>query len=400
MNDIHPESCVKARGPGTGSGLQEIPTKLTNMITSEKQGRSTIYFEHGASPAGGRDGIEKLIQALPVTPSSLVIFTQEKIWVHHGDRLLEQLKIFSGPIQIHMFSDGESCKTLASYGNALEFMVSSGCDRRSAVLAFGGGTVGDCAGFVAASFMRGIPWIYIPTTLLAMQDASVGGKVAINLEHGKNLAGAFWAPEGVLISHHYLKTLPEREFKAGSMELIKHGILEGDPLFSQLQGLPEVFSENMEPWEHLLFCGVKTKIKVVNIDFKEEGLRKTLNLGHTLAHAVERVTGYQIMHGEAVGLGLIYCTCLSNHLGYGYDWNSLQQWILRRLPLEFIRLELEGNEKLAQILSLTSFDKKKEAGKLTWIIPRKPGDIVFNDDLKEPTLLSSLKAWKSLVGLA
>ena len=365
----------------------------------EKQGKSTIFLGSNYSRSAQDDKVwlDNLLACIPHKPSSLVVCSQENIWAHHGETLLTQLAGLEYPIHIQLFPDGEDCKTLKHYGTVLEEMVHLGCDRKSAILAFGGGTVGDSAGFIAATFMRGISWVYVPTTLLAMQDASVGGKVAINLRHGKNLAGSFWQPEGVYIQMEYLATLPNRHFLAGSMELIKHGVLEGGTLYQDMFQFPRAYDSDHTSYEAIVHRGIRTKINVVNIDFKEEGLRKSLNLGHTLAHALEKVSKYELYHGEAVGFGLIFACCLAQELGYLFDWSPLFTFILHRLPLGLIQDLFHENPEMKNLLFHTTYDKKKTAGKVTWIIPETPGHISFSDQISETVMARAFEKWMSLI---
>jgi 3-dehydroquinate synthase len=372
----------------------------------EKQGKSSIFFgpfsqndapngEEGEQPFQRED----FATCFKELPTALAVFSQDKIWEHHGTALLEFLAPLKIPTHLHILPDREECKTMAELNQSLEFMVEKGCDRHSAVIAFGGGTVGDHAGFAAATFMRGIPWFYIPTTLLAMQDASVGGKVAVNLRHGKNLAGAFWQPGGVCIDFRFLNSLPPREFVAGSMEWVKHAVLKGTGLYTAIHQFPDHFVEPVHAWAPLARRGVSVKIKIVDKDYLEHGLRKTLNLGHTLAHALEKITNYRFLHGEAVGLGLIFACILGNELGASSRWDALFQWIMDRLPMEMIRTELQNNPETRKILNYTAFDKKKNGHSLTWIIPVKPGQIQLREDVDNPTLNRALTVWKRVLGL-
>jgi len=383
------------------------------MVTIQKQGTSQILFENSEESSLDQS-LTSLLGTLEQPPSKLMVFSQDNIWRQHGKSLQDCLDGLGVSYDLILLEDREACKTLQAFGDSLEQMVAKGFDRSCAILAFGGGTVGDSSGYVAASFMRGIPWIYIPTTLLAIQDASVGGKVGINLAHGKNLAGAFWAPRGVLIGTRFLSTLPDREFRAGCMELIKHGILEGPELLEEIMSFPNCYQPPLETWEPVLFRGVQTKIKVVDQDFREMGLRKTLNLGHTLAHAIEKSTHYRLHHGEAVGLGLIYCTLLAEELKptiehstddtkrlpSDHDWKPIHRWILDRLPMELVQHELRCLNQLSDLLNLTRFDKKSKAGSTTWILPMRPGRIKMMDQIPFSNLERALARWARVLDVS
>ncbi|PIE03251.1 MAG: hypothetical protein CSA81_03080 [Acidobacteria bacterium] len=365
----------------------------------EKQGKSTIFFEGTVTGerADASPAVRALLEYLPHTPSSLVICTQEPVWSKHGQQLLKELGSCDFPVHVQVYPDGEACKTLNHFGHALEEMVRLGCDRKSVILAFGGGTVGDSAGFVAATFMRGISWLYIPTTLLAMQDASVGGKVAVNLEQGKNLAGAFWQPEGISLNLRYLRTLSDRHFKSGTMELIKHGVLKGNPLYEEMLHFPLSYQQKNRSWHHVCFDGVRVKMDMVDRDYREAGLRKALNLGHTLAHALEKVTSFQLYHGEAVGLGLMYACCLAQELGHCFDWKPLEKFIMKRMPDHLVKSLFDSFPEMNNLLFYTSFDKKKTSGKVTWIIPERPGKVSFNDQIEESHHKRAFENWKKII---
>jgi len=204
--------------------------------------------------------------------------------------------------------DGEQYKTLETVAYLYDEFVKAGLDRSSTVYAVGGGVVGDTVGFAAATYMRGIDFVQIPTSLLAMVDSSVGGKVGVDLPQGKNLVGAFKQPRHVIIDPNFLETLPEREWRCGMAEVIKHGLL-ADPV------LLELAPNYRQHIDEIIRRAIQVKVDVVEADPYEQGIRAHLNLGHTFAHAIEQVSGYAWLHGEAVGVGLIAAAVLSARLG-------------------------------------------------------------------------------------
>ena len=212
------------------------------------------------------------------------------------------------PDAIITILDGEQYKTLETVAALYGEFVKAGLDRSSVVYAFGGGVVGDTAGFAAATYMRGIDFIQVPTSLLAMVDSSVGGKVGVDLPQGKNLVGAFKQPQVVIIDVNVLNTLPEREWRCGMAEVIKHGLL-ADPV---LLDLAPNYRANID---EIIRRAIQVKVDVVEADPYEKGIRAHLNLGHTFGHAIEQVSGYVVPHGEAVGMGLIAAAVLSARLG-------------------------------------------------------------------------------------
>ncbi|MDJ0838469.1 MAG: 3-dehydroquinate synthase family protein [Acidobacteriota bacterium] len=319
----------------------------------------------------GNECFEEVLRELDLAAySACFIISQQKIWDFHGDRLAAAVKACGVEPKIRMVPDGESTKNLGVFGELLHWLADHRADRRSVVLVLGGGVVGDLSGFVAAAYMRGMDWIYVPTTLLSQQDASIGGKVAVNLPHGKNLVGHFWDPRAVIIDSSVLATLPEREVNAGYMEFLKHGMLESESLYRRVADLP-VAVPDWSAHMPLLAEGLKVKVRVVREDPFEKGLRKTLNLGHTLGHAIEAYTEYKtFLHGEAVGLGLIYVTMVAKRLGGTYDWTGLEDVVRPRVPP--VGCAAWDRDKM---LDLTLLDKKGVSGIISWIIPFAPGKV-------------------------
>ncbi len=261
---------------------------------------------------------------------------------------------------------GEGAKTLAVYGELLSWLASLELPRDAVLYVVGGGTLTDLGGFLAATYLRGVRYRSFPTTTLAIVDASVGGKTGINLPEGKNLAGAFHAPEAVLADLETLATLPGPVFKEGLVEAFKHGLIAGDEAllapFDLHAGHPEL--------EDYLARAVAVKIRVVEADYKERGERRLLNLGHTLAHALEAASGHRIPHGAAVAYGLLFAALLGRALG-GEDLVPRVRELLAWLeppplpPLAFEELE-----------PFLARDKKARAEGLYWVVPRGLGDLV------------------------
>lgn len=233
------------------------------------------------------------------------IVTNETLAPLYGEKLVRALP----DAALITIPDGEQYKTLETVARLYADFVAAGLDRASTVVALGGGVVGDTAGFAASTYMRGVALVQIPTSLLAMVDSSVGGKVGVDLPQGKNLVGAFKQPDAVLIDPDVLATLPEREFRCGLAETIKHGLL-ADPVILEM-----VERRQFDDMAALVRRAVQVKIDVVEADPYEKGVRAHLNLGHTFAHAVEQVSGYSWPHGEAVGVGLVAAARLSARLG-------------------------------------------------------------------------------------
>lgn len=279
---------------------------------------------------------------------------------------------------------GEGLKSLARYGELLNWLAAGRLDRSAAVVALGGGVVGDLAGFAAATYLRGVKFIQVPTTLLAMVDSSVGGKTGINLDAGKNLVGAFYQPQAVLIRTSFLETLSPREFSAGMAEVIKYGMLADGALFKTLEAL-----DNLHP-THLELAGIirrccAIKADVVCADEREtasSGGRALLNLGHTFAHAIERVAGYgTYLHGEAVGIGLVMAAALSERFGY-IEQNDVER--VRQLVARYaLPVALQEPLEMEVLIEAMHHDKKTAHGKLRFVAMRAIGQAMTIDSVSE-----------------
>jgi len=279
---------------------------------------------------------------------------------------------------------GERTKSLTQLGKVYDWMAAQGLDRHSAVFAIGGGVIGDLVGFAAATYLRGLAFYQVPTTLLAMVDSSVGGKTGINLKAGKNLAGAFWQPRGVLIDTACLRTLPQREFAAGLAEIIKYGLLADADLFHQIERTP------IWRWDHpglpsLIYECCAIKAGIVGGDEREtkaNGGRALLNLGHTFAHALENVAGYgEYLHGEAVGVGLVLAARLSQKLGYLGPKDVAR--VETTVAAAGLPVRLRKRIASAKLMAAMKLDKKVVGGKLRFVALRRIGQAEMVDGVSE-----------------
>jgi len=276
---------------------------------------------------------------------------------------------------------GESNKTRETWSRLTDQMLAKGFGRDSAVIALGGGVVGDLAGFVAATFMRGVPVIQIPTTLIAMVDASIGGKTAVDTPAGKNLVGAFHHPAAVIIDPHLLATLPLRELRAGFAEVAKHGVIADEPYLrrtaSSVSELLSVGGSMGDSMFSLIVRSVEIKADVVSRDEREEGLRKVLNFGHTIGHAVEQVSGFSLLHGEAVAIGMVLESQLAERIGLaetGTAATVLRTLQAAGLPTALPR-DIDGDELIEAMRS----DKKGRSGKMRFALPLRIGAMAGAD---------------------
>lgn len=271
----------------------------------------TIFVEQNLS-----QNIRRHIQArFAKKPNRLFIISNQKILRHHQAKLKKALQP-GFDLEWIKIPDGERYKNLTTIQRIYEQLVIKKADRQSVIIAFGGGVVGDIAGFVAATYMRGVPYFQIPTSLLAMVDSSVGGKTGVDLKAGKNLVGAFYQPEAVFIATSLLQTLSMREFRCGMAEVVKYGLIGDANFFEWLnKNTKAILEQNARALEHLITVSCQMKAKIVIADEKEKGIRAHLNFGHTLGHAIEMLSGYQkIKHGEAVSRGMVYAARLSEKL--------------------------------------------------------------------------------------
>ena len=261
----------------------------------------------------------------------------------------------------------------------LREMMRAGADRGSLLIAFGGGIVGDVGGFVSAIFMRGIPYVQVPTTFLAQVDSSVGGKTGVNLPEGKNLVGSFHQPRAVFADIGVLGTLPDRELRAGLMESVKAGIIRDRALVRYMEeNAPLILGRDAKALEKVIAASIRMKAGVVNIDERESGLRMILNLGHTVGHAIEQATAYKLLlHGEAVAWGMIAALHLGAQRGTisRSQFERLQNLVYRYGPLPALKL------RAAKVIAATSGDKKNVGGVRRFVLPLGIGDAGVVEDV-------------------
>lgn len=298
------------------------------------------------------------------------VITNKTIGPLHAEPLLAGLRK-SGfePTRIDL-PDGEEFKTLETVNGLYSQLIEAKLDRRSPIIALGGGVIGDMAGFAAASFLRGVPFVQIPTTLLSMVDASVGGKTGVDLPQGKNLVGAFKQPEMVVMDPDVLSTLPEIEYRAGLGEVVKHGIIDSLELFTALE-------KGNYDLSWMLDEAVRVKVRAVEEDPFELGRRATLNLGHTFAHAFELLSNFELRHGLAVSIGLACAARLSARLGYcSGDTTERIISLLDQLDMPYTVPDYPAGDVWATMFT----DKKRQGNTIRFILPRAIGDVdIFND---------------------
>jgi 3-dehydroquinate synthase len=333
--------------------------------------------------------LRSLADYIPADAGKIFIASNQEVWRHHGNRIDSALGTV--PYEVLFFPSGEEHKRFSSVEAMAEEMVAAGADRSSVVIAFGGGVVGDMAGFLAAIFMRGIPVLHVPTTVVAQVDAAVGGKTGVNLRAGKNLIGSFHQPAAVVIDPELLDTLPEREYRAGLFEVVKHGVIASPPLFRTMKSsVRAVLAQIPDAVEYIVSESVRIKSEVVSADEREGGLRRILNFGHTFGHALEAETGYtRFLHGEAVGFGMLAATELARRLGMLGDADCAEIVETTRLYGPIPSLEGVAAEALAARLTA---DKKTVKGKVHYVLPDSIGHVVVRSDVDGELVLDAIRA--------
>lgn len=293
--------------------------------------------------------------------------------------------------ELFLLQGTEENKSMAEIERLLEYAVEKGCDRKSLFIAFGGGIVGDMTGFASSVFMRGIDFIQVPTTLLAMVDSSVGGKTGVNLSSGKNLAGAFHQPKAVLTDVRFLETLPEREIRNGLGEIVKYGVGLSRELFELLENNVDGLNNlDSELYKKVIYDCCSIKCRIVQEDEKEQGVRALLNLGHTFGHAVEAVSDFEITHGEAVALGLVCAGELALRLNlWKQDDFDRMRTLMRNLKLPTV---LRKEWKFDDMMKVMLHDKKTESGKLKIILPNAVGSSVIEKNIQSSLIRESMEA--------
>ncbi len=319
-----------------------------------------------------RGVVGRVRQWIPRGTGKVFVITTEQVWRQHGKRL--EPKLAPNEFHVLMLAEGESQKRFTWVESLAEQMVQEGADRKSLVIGFGGGIVADVSGFLASIFMRGIPTIQIPTTLMAQVDAAVGGKTGVNLTSGKNLLGTYHHPLAVLTDPDVLSTLPNREYRAGLFEIIKCAIICDPSLFDILEKqADEVLAMRPALVDQIIAAAVRIKAEVVSSDERENNMRRILNFGHTVGHAMEAETEYvRFVHGEAVGWGMLAATRLAELLEIlpASEAERIRRLICRYGPLPSAK-DLDPDHLVTRLSS----DKKTVQGKVHFVLPLYIGEV-------------------------
>ncbi len=337
----------------------------------------SIHIESGSLPRIGN--IIKSI--LPLSKAEIV--TNNVVGKLYGDIVRDSLSANGIKSEIFSIPDGEEYKSLEWASKVFDAFVQHQMNRNSAVIALGGGVIGDLAGFVSATFMRGIPLIQVPTSLIAQVDSSVGGKTAVNHPKAKNLIGVFYQPKYVLIDIDVLKSLPEREFKSGLAEVVKHGVIMDKELFEYMESnVSRILALDPQSIEQIVARSCKDKVTIVEQDEKEQNIRAILNYGHTIGHGIETVTDYKVYrHGEAISIGMIVAGKIAVNKGILKEENLIRQINLLKaygLPTTFPDLNVDS------IINAIYLDKKIKADfKLRFVLPKDIGEAIIMENVEE-----------------
>ena len=338
-----------------------------------------VFVGHGLAAA-----MDRWLSAAGIGEQRFLV-SSPTVWTRHGQTVQAALP----KVETILVPDGERSKTLHTVSRLYEALIRAGVDRRSTVIAVGGGVLGDTAGFAAATYLRGVDLVHVPTTLLAQVDSAVGGKVGVNHPLGKNLIGAFHPPAAVIADPQLLDTLPRRELRAGLYEVVKYGVIADRPLFDRLaDGLTKIFAREPEILVDIVAASCRIKAEVVAADEREGGRRRILNFGHTAGHAIEAVTRYRrLRHGEAVAYGMLAAARIGADRGLMTkgDHGALTGLIGRMGPLPSVT-----DLSPADVLAAMQRDKKVVAGRLHFVLPRGLGDTVIVDDVTEKEIRRAL----------
>lgn len=350
-------------------------TEMKELLVDMGDRSYPIYIGEGITADIGRLFVERGIK----TTSPLLIITDRNIAGLHLERIDGLLQEAGFRTGVYVAEAGEKSKSLAVLEDIVTEMLKAGLERNSVIVALGGGVVGDLAGFAASSYMRGIRFVQIPTTILA-HDSSVGGKVAVNHPLAKNIIGAFHQPEMVLFDTALVQTLPPRDVRSGLAEVVKHGLIwDADFTAWCHRNADKLLALDPEALQYALYFGCGLKAQVVSQDEREGGLRAILNLGHTIGHALEAVAGYgELMHGEAISIGMVGAAKLAVRLGHPEEIYHTTKALMKRIELP---VRIPEHFDTDRIMSAMQHDKKFKDGKMVFIIPTAIGKVEINKNI-------------------
>ena len=328
------------------------------------------------------------LEVLGLSNRRVCIVTDSKVDEIYGSKVLELLQGKCLKAVKYTFPNGEENKTLDTVRDAYKFLIREGLDRKDMLLALGGGVVGDTTGFIAATYLRGIDFVQVPTTLLAQADSSIGGKTGVDFDGYKNMVGAFKMPRLVYMNLEVLTTLDDRQFFSGFAEVMKHGLIK-DALFYEwlIENMYEICERDLNVLQEMLMRSCTVKKLVVEKDPTEQGERALLNFGHTVGHAIEKARHFELFHGECVALGAVAAAYIS----WKKELLSMEEYYeIRDMFVPFnLPITVEGIDP-EEVLSLTKSDKKMESGKIKFVLLKKIGRAVLDSTVTDEELLAAI----------
>lgn len=336
------------------------------------------------------DGLlENTIKIKPDKSTKICVFVDKNVDKYYSQTIVSTFSSFYNDVLIYRIPAGEQYKNLETIGGLYEFLINSGFERKDLLVALGGGVIGDMTGFAAATYLRGIDYIQIPTTLLAQVDSSIGGKTAVDFSGYKNMVGAFYYPKLVFINVDVLSTLPEEQFICGMGEVIKYGFIQDKEFYNYLtDNTKDINSRNQEALNHIIITCCRCKKIVVEEDPTEKGLRAILNFGHTIGHAIESLSNFTMFHGQCVSIGMVGALHLSLTKGF-LDIETVENAISTlesfNLPTSVSGMDIEA------VLNATKSDKKMSGGHIKFILLESIGRAFISEEVSETDLINAIK---------
>lgn len=351
----------------------------------------TIQCENGVYPIQLNDKFGPLVKALSEISSrdrKICIVTDSNVEKYYGEEIRSLLESAFDTVVLFVFQAGEAQKNIATVGNLYEFLIRNKFQRKDLLLALGGGVVGDLTGFAAATYLRGIDFVQVPTSLLAMVDSSIGGKTGVDYLQYKNMVGAFYQPKLVYVNIETLQTLPDNQYYAAMGEILKHGLIQDADYYEWLiNHLTEIYAKETPVLEEMVLRSIQIKQAVVEADPKEKGLRAILNFGHTVGHAIETLKQFQMLHGECVALGMQAAAYISWKRGYieKEDFFEIRDMFVGfHLPISLDDLAT------ADILEVMKNDKKAVGGTIQFILLKDIGSAVIDKTVTEEEMTEAI----------
>ncbi len=355
-----------------------------------------IYVEHNY------DGLGRIFESLNLSKGKALIVTDTNIGPHYAKCIEQIARRFILVVKTITIPAGEAYKNLDTVHTIYKTLIEEKFDRNDVLLALGGGVIGDMTGFTAATYLRGIRFIQLPTSLLAMVDSSIGGKTGVDFQAYKNMVGAFYQPYAVYMNIETLHTLPEREFYSGFGEIIKHGLIKDREYYDWLhENASEILGKNKELLEETIYRSLLVKKQVVEHDPYEKGERALLNFGHTIGHSIEKLMNFSLLHGECVSLGIVsasYLSMLLEHISKQQYEEILATLESFHLPIKLETFDLsklekpletntEKNLEAAKVVAATKNDKKMDSGKIKFILLKEIGNAYINRELSDEQIM-------------